>query len=84
MAICTSPIIHLVCLQGFAQPSFQVLLGIAVFPGETEDDAYAQFWGKQGVLWEKCEFGHQINSYNKYLNNSKLSVIQYFSQKTLK
>ena len=35
-----------------------------------------RIWSPKGLDW--------INSYNKYLNNSKLSVIQYFNQKTLK
>ena len=44
-----SPVIHLVSRQTFC---ITFLFGVTVVPREIEDNAYAKFGGKQGVLWE--------------------------------
>jgi len=48
-AISTSPIIHLVCPPKFCITFFPFLLGVTVIPRETEDNAYAKFWGANKV-----------------------------------
>jgi len=48
-AISTSPIIHPVCPPKFCITFFPFLLGVTVIPRETEDNAYAKFWGVNKV-----------------------------------
>ena len=56
-ALCLSPqILHTHC--------FQFLLGIKMAPRETENNAYAKFWGdKQTALWHVMVFSGVVNWY---------------------
>ena len=41
---------------------FQFLLGVKMAPRETENNAFAKFWGdKQGVLWYVMIFSRVVN-----------------------
>ena len=52
--VCGPKILHKQCLQ--------FLLGIKMAPRETENDAYAKFWGdKQTALWYVMEFSGVVN-----------------------
>ena len=43
---------------------FQFLLGIKMAPRETENNAYAKFWGdKQTALWHVMVFSGVVNWY---------------------
>ena len=59
----TSPIMHLICAPPPPKKKmlhnlcFSFPLGITAIPRETENNAYATFWGgKQGALWEMCKW----------------------------
>ena len=58
-ALCLSPkILHKHCLQ--------FLLGIKMAPRETENNAYANFWGdKQRALWYVMVFSGVVNTCDK-------------------
>ena len=52
--VCGPKILHKQCLQ--------FLLGIKMAPRETENDAYAKFWGdKQTALWYVMECSGVVN-----------------------
>ena len=52
--VCGPKILHKQCLQ--------FLLGIKMAPRETENDAYAKFWGdKQTALWYVMVFSGAVN-----------------------
>ena len=54
--VCHPKILHNHCLQ--------FLLGVKVTPGETENNAYAEFWGdkqKQRALWYVMVFSGVVN-----------------------
>ena len=52
--VCTPKILHKHCLQ--------FLLGVKRAPRETENNAYAKFWGdKQRALWYVMVFSGVIN-----------------------
>ena len=52
--VCHSKILHKHCLQ--------FLLGVKMAPRETENNAYAKFWGdKQRVLWYIMVFSGVVN-----------------------
>ena len=52
--VCHLEILHKHCLQ--------FLLGVKMAPRETEDNAYAKFWGdKQRALWYVMVFSGVVN-----------------------
>ena len=52
--VCHSKILRKHCLQ--------FLLGVKMAPRETEDNAYAKFWGdKQRALWRVMVFSGVVN-----------------------
>ena len=52
--ICHPEILHKHCRQ--------YLLGVKMAPRESEDNAYAKFWGdKQRTLWYVMEFSGVVN-----------------------
>ena len=53
-AICTSPIICLVCPQSFVNLFLQFLLDITVVPREIEDNAYAKFLRAHKGNYGRC------------------------------
>ena len=54
--VCYPKILHKHCLQ--------FLLVVKMAPRETEDNAYAKFWGdKQRALWYVMVFSGVVNSY---------------------
>ena len=53
--VCHPNILHKHC--------FQFLLGVKMAPRETENNAYAKFWGdKQRALWYVMVFSGVVNS----------------------
>ena len=53
--VCHPQILHKHC--------FQFLLGVKMAPRETENNAYAKFWGdKQRALWNVMVFSGVVNS----------------------
>ena len=51
-----------VCHPNFAEALFQLLLGVKMAPGETEDNAYVKIWGdKQRTLWYVMVFSGVVN-----------------------
>jgi len=53
-ALCHPKILHKHCLQ--------FLLGVKMAPRETENNAYAKFWGdKQRALWDVMVFSGVVN-----------------------
>ena len=60
--VCQPKILHKLCLQ--------FLLGVKIAPRETENNAYAKFWGdKQRAIWYVVVFSGVVNSF--------ISNIQY-------
>ena len=54
--VCHPKILHKHCLQ--------FLLGVKMAPRETENNAYAKFWGeKQGALWCVTVFSGVVNCF---------------------
>ena len=52
--VCHPKILHKHCLQ--------FLLGVKIAPRETENNAYAKFWGdKQRALWDVMVFSRVVN-----------------------
>ena len=52
--VCHPKILHKLCRQ--------FLLGVKMAPGETENNAYAKFWGdKQRTLWYVMVFSGVVN-----------------------
>ena len=46
------------------------LLGVEMVPRETENNAYAEFWGdKQRELWYVIVFSGMVNFFLKFKNN---------------
>ena len=69
--VCHPKILHKHCLQ--------FLVGVKMAPTETENDAYAKFWGdKQRKLWYVMVFSGVVNSIIPKVCNSvaKLTVNQ--------
>ena len=61
--VCHPKILHKHCLQ--------FLLGVKMAPRETENNAYAKFWGdKQRALWYVMVFSGVVNCYGESLNQS--------------
>ena len=59
--VCRPKILHKHCLQ--------FLLGVKMAPRETENNAYAKFWGdKQRALWYVMVFSGVIN-YSSLIND---------------
>ena len=55
--VCHPKILHKLCLQ--------FLLGVKMAPRETENNAYAKFWGdKQRALWYVVIFSGVVNSFS--------------------
>ena len=60
--ICHPKILHKHC--------FQFLLGVKMAPRETENNAYAKFWGdKQRVLWYVMIFSGVVKSGSIFRKN---------------
>ena len=62
---------------------FQFLMGVKMAPRETEDNAYANFWGdRQRALWYAMVFSGVVNISQRFCslvgNDGGLAV--YFSQ----
>ena len=52
------PIIHPICPEKILHNlCFSFVLGITAVPRETENSAYAKFWGAKKVHYEKCGSG---------------------------
>ena len=57
--VCHPKILHKHCLQ--------FLLGVKMTPKETENNAYAKFWGdKQRALWYVMVFSGVVNAHGLY------------------
>ena len=49
---------HLICPENILHNLFlSFVLGITAVPGETENSAYAKFWGANKVHYGKCGSG---------------------------
>ena len=75
-ALCCHPkILHKHC--------FQFLIGVKMAPRETEDNAYANFWGdKQRALWYAMVFSGVVNISQRFcsLVGNDGGLVVYFSQ----
>ena len=68
--VCHPKILHKHCLQ--------FLLGVKMVPRETENNAYAKFWGdKKRVLWYVMVFSEVVN--NTPRDNTILEPFKYES-----
>ena len=66
--VCNQKILHRHCLQ--------FLLGVKMAPRETENNAYAKFWGdKQRTLWYVMVFSGVVNCDSHFRYSD---VYQYF------
>ena len=74
--VCRPKILHKHCLQ--------FLLGVKMAPRETENNAYAKFWGdKQRALWYVMVFSGVVNS-TLFEENVAKQVATFGAHKSLK
>ena len=72
--VCNPKILHKHCLQ--------FLLEVKMAPRETENNAYAKFWGdKQRALWYVMVFSGVVNCHIQWIQIYQVSSVMHLLKK---